>query len=73
MRIAELADYTGMLAACIIADPAASLTWRPNDVQHATLMMHALLERPLPVVKVNNDIGAMLRIQLSTSIMQWEG
>lgn len=68
-QIAELATYQGMLAACIWADPAAKWQWRQGDVEHATLMLHALLERPMPAAEVATDDGVMLRIQLSTSTM----
>ena len=72
-QIAALTDCKGLLAACIMADPAARLRWRPDDVEHATLMMHALLERPLPAAEAATDMGTTLRLQLSTSTMQWEG
>ena len=72
-QIAELTDYKGLLAAYIVADPAARLKWRPDDVEHATQMMHALLERPLPAAVAAGDMGSTLRLQLSTSTMQWEG
>ena len=70
---AKLATYKGMLAACIWADLAAKWQWRQGDVEHATLMLHALIERPLPAAEVSTDDGAMLRIQLSISTMQFEG
>ena len=37
-----------------------------QSLWHATLMLHALLKRPLPAAEVATDDGLMLRIPLST-------